>query len=63
MNKISLTADQKETLISRHKKCRDKRECDRIKVVFLYAKDGSIERVGAGVFMLVLTYQVCLYYL
>ena len=31
MKKISFTADQKETLVSRHKKCRDKRECDRIK--------------------------------
>ena len=36
MKKITLTADQKEALISRHKKCRDKRECDRIK-----ADDGS----------------------
>ena len=35
MKKIFLTADQKETLVSRHKKCRDKRECDRIKAVLL----------------------------
>jgi hypothetical protein len=42
MKKVSLTADQKEALISRHKKCRDKRECDRIKAVLLYAKDWSI---------------------
>jgi hypothetical protein len=42
MNKISLTADQKETLISRHKKCRDKRECGRIKAVLLFAKDESV---------------------
>ncbi len=42
MNKISLIADQKEALISRHKKCRDKLERQRIKAVLLYAKDGSI---------------------
>jgi hypothetical protein len=42
MKKISLTADQKETLISHHKKCRGKRVCDRIKAVLLYAKDWSI---------------------
>jgi hypothetical protein len=42
MKKISLTADQKETLISRHKKCRDKRECGRIKAVLLFAKDESV---------------------
>jgi transposase len=46
MNKTSLTADQKETLILRHKKCRDKRECDRIKAVLLYAKDGSIASIA-----------------
>jgi DNA-binding MarR family transcriptional regulator len=42
MKKISLTPDQKETLISHHKKCCYKRECDRIKAVLLYAKDWSI---------------------
>jgi hypothetical protein len=42
MNKTSLTADQKEALISRHKKCRDKRECGRIKAVLLFAKDESV---------------------
>jgi hypothetical protein len=42
MKKISLTADQKETRLSRHKKCRDKRECERIKSILLFAKDGSI---------------------
>jgi hypothetical protein len=46
MKKISLTADQKEALISRHKKCRDKRRCVRIKAVFLYAKDGSITSIA-----------------
>jgi transposase len=46
MKKISLTADQKETLISHHKKCRDKRECDRIKAVLLFAKDWSIESIA-----------------
>jgi transposase len=46
MKKISLTADQKETLISRHKKCRDKRECDRIKAVLLFAKDWSIASIA-----------------
>jgi transposase len=46
MKKISLTADQKETLISRHKKCRDKRECDRIKAVLLDAKDWSIASIA-----------------
>jgi transposase len=36
----------KEALISRHKKCRDKRECGRIKAVLLYAKDGSIASIA-----------------
>jgi predicted ArsR family transcriptional regulator len=46
MKKISLTADQKVALISRHKKCRDKREYERIKVVLLFAKDGSIASIA-----------------
>jgi predicted ArsR family transcriptional regulator len=46
MKKISLTADQKEALISRHKKCRDISECDRIKAVLLYAKDWSIASIA-----------------
>jgi hypothetical protein len=46
MNKIFLTADQKEALISRHKKYREKRECDCIKSVLLYAKDGSIASIA-----------------
>jgi transposase len=46
MKKISLTADQKEALISRQKKCRDKRECDRIKAVLLYAKDWSLASIA-----------------
>ena len=29
-------------LISRHKKCRDKRKCGRIKAVLLFAKDESV---------------------
>jgi hypothetical protein len=36
------TADQKVALISRHKKCRDKRECGRIKAVLSFAKDESV---------------------
>jgi transposase len=36
----------KKALISRHKKCRDKRECDRIKAVFLYAKGWSIASIA-----------------
>jgi hypothetical protein len=46
MKKISLTADQKETRLSHHKKCCDKRECDRIKAVLLYAKDWSIASIA-----------------
>jgi transposase len=46
MKKIFLTADQKETQISRHKKCRDKHECDRIKAVLLCAKDGAIASIA-----------------
>lgn len=32
---IPLTYQEKSTLESRHKKCSDKRECDRIKVILL----------------------------
>jgi hypothetical protein len=46
MKKISFTADQKETLISRHKNCCDKRECDRNKAVLLFAKDWSIASIA-----------------
>ncbi|CAG22703.1 Hypothetical transposase, IS630 family [Photobacterium profundum SS9] len=35
MIKITLTEKEKSSLESRHKKCRDKRECDRIKAVLL----------------------------
>ena len=35
MNKISLSSKEKAVLESRHKQCRDKRECDRIKALLL----------------------------
>ncbi len=35
MNKISLSSEEKAVLESRHKKCRDKREGDRIKALLL----------------------------
>jgi transposase len=41
MIKITLTEDEKVKLESRHKKCRDKRECDRIKAVLLCSEGWS----------------------
>jgi transposase len=41
MIKITLTEDERVKLGSRHKKCRDKRECDRIKAVLLCSEGWS----------------------
>lgn len=41
-----LTPQQKLTLESRHKKSRDKRECDRIKAVLLYDEGWSAEMIA-----------------
>lgn len=51
MNKIALTADQREALISRHKECRDQRECDRIKAVLLYAKGWSVAAIAEALLL------------
>jgi len=41
METISLTANEIQALEARHKSCRDKRECDRIKAVLLFNEDWS----------------------
>lgn len=46
MQKISLSADQKSALESRHKTCRDKRECDRIKAVLLCDEGWSTNMIA-----------------
>ncbi|MFT6987905.1 MAG: transposase [Psychromonas sp.] len=46
MQKISLTPDQKSALELQHKKCRDQRECDRIKAVLLRDEDWSVPKIA-----------------
>ena len=42
MTNITLTTEEKQKLEARHKKCRDKRECDRIKAVLLSDEGWSL---------------------
>ncbi len=44
--KISLTHQEKLALESRHKKCSDKRECDRIKAILLSAEGWSTAMIS-----------------
>lgn len=44
--KISLTHQEKLTLESRHRKCSDKRECDRIKAILLSAEGWSTTMIS-----------------
>ena len=46
MKKITLTEKEKSELESRHKKSRDKRECDRIKAVLLRQEGWSTQRIS-----------------
>ncbi|PKH04531.1 IS630 family transposase, partial [Psychromonas sp. MB-3u-54] len=46
MLNISLSQEQKSTLELRHKKSRDKRECDRIKAVLLSDEGWSVEMIA-----------------
>jgi transposase len=46
MIKITLTVDEKAKLETRHKKCRDKRECDRIKAVLLCDEGWSSKMIA-----------------
>lgn len=47
---ITLSYSEKLDLKARHKKSRDKRECDRIKAILLFAEDWSIDRIAQAVF-------------
>jgi transposase len=46
MKAITLTKEQKSALERRHKKCRDKRECDRIKAVLLFSEDWTPAQIA-----------------
>ena len=46
---ITLFYSEKLDLKARHKKSRDKRECDRIKAILLFAEDWSIDRIAQAV--------------
>jgi hypothetical protein len=43
---FTLSYSAKLDLRTRHKKCRDKRECDRINAILLFAADWSIDKVS-----------------
>ena len=49
MVSIHLSQKEKSELETRHKKCRDKRECDRIKAVLLCHEGWSSHQMGNGV--------------
>ena len=51
MRKIELTAATKLELQSRHKKCRDKRECDRIKAILLCSKGWSTSAIAEALLL------------
>ena len=46
MTNISLTAEQKSALESRHRRVRDARECDRIKAVLLRSEGWPIKSIA-----------------
>ena len=46
MTNISLTAEQKSVLESRHRRVRDARECDRIKAVLLRSEGWPIKSIA-----------------
>jgi hypothetical protein len=43
---ITLSYSEKQDLSARHKKNRDKRECDRIKAILLFAQGWSIDMIS-----------------
>jgi len=51
MRKIYLTTETKLALESRHRKCSDKRECDRIKAVLLCAKGWSAAMISEALLL------------